>query len=102
MKGICLSKCPAFLKKLFLRIQWGYRKGYYTEQCLSASLKKWETSVHEGKAFGNLLTGLSRAFNCLDEKFTMAKLSSYGFIWIDIKSVHGYLPDRKQRARMKN
>ena len=102
MKRICLSKCPVFFKKVFLRIQCGYRKGYYTELCLSALLKKWETPVHGGIAFGTLLTGLSGAFDCLDQKFIIAKLSSYGFIWIDIKSVHSYLPDRKQRAKMKN
>ena len=102
MKIIYLNKCPVFFKKVFLRIQCGYRKGYYTELCLSAPLKKWETSVHGGIAFGTLLTGLSGAFDCLDQKFIIAKLSSYGFIWIDIKSVHSYLPDRKQRAKMKN
>ena len=102
MKRIYLNKCPVFFKKVFLRIQCGYRNGYYTELCLSAPLKKWETSVHGGIAFGTLLTGLSGAFDCLDQKFIIAKLSSYGFIWIDIKSVHSYLLDRKQRAKMKN
>ena len=90
------------VSKVFLRIQCGCRKDYYTEQCLSAPLKKWETSVHGGIAFGTLLTGLSEAFDCLYQKFIIAKLSSYGFLWIDIKSVHSYLPDRKQRAKRKN
>ena len=76
----------------------GYRKGYYTEQCLLAPLKKWKASVHGGIAFGILLTGLSVAFDCLDQEFIIAKLSSYGLSCIDLKSFHSYLPDRKQRA----
>ena len=85
MKRICLSKCPVFFKKVFSKSQCGYRKGYNTEQCLSAPLKKWKTSVLGGIAFGALLTDLSKAFS-----------------WLDLKSFHSYLSDRKRRANINN
>ena len=42
------------------------------------------------------------AFDCVDQEFIIAKLSSYGLSWTDLKSFHSYLPDRKQRAKIKN
>ena len=81
--------------------QCGKRKGYNTEHFFSAPLKKWETSVHGGLAFDALLTDLSEAFDCLDHEFIIAKLNSYGFSWLE-KSVHRYLSDIKQRAKINN
>ena len=89
----------SFFKKVFSKSQCGYRKGYNTEQCLSAPLKKWKTSVHGGIAFGALLTDLSEAFDFLDYEFIITKLSSYVFSWLDLKSAHSYLSDRKQRKK---
>ena len=92
----------SFFKKVFSKGQCGYRKGYNTEQCLLAPLKKWKTSVHGGITFGALLTDLSEAFDFLDHEFIITKLNSYGFSWFDLKSVHSYLLDRKQRAKINN
>ena len=40
-------------------------------------------SEKSSKAFGALLTNLSKAFDCLDQELLNAKLSAYGFsIWI--------------------
>ena len=100
MKRICLSKCPVFFKKSFFKKSMWLQKSYNTEQCLSAPLKKSKTSVHGGIAFAALLTDLSEAFDYLDHEFIIAKLDSYGFIWLDFKSVHRYLSDRKQTTKI--
>ena len=45
-----------------------------TQQCLLAMLEKWKRSVDSGKAFGALLTDLSKTFDCLGhEQFLIAK-----------------------------
>ena len=43
------------------------RRGFSAQNCLLAMLEKWKSSVDKGKAFGILLTGLSKAFNFLSQ-----------------------------------
>ena len=59
--------------------QCGFRKGQNTQQCLLAMLEKWKRSVDGGKTFGALLTDLSKAFDCLDHEFLIAKLNADRF-----------------------
>ena len=92
----------SFFKKVFLKSQCDHRKGYDFEQCLSAPLKKWKTSLHGGIAFGALLADLSEAFDFLDHEFIITKLNSYGFSRFDLNSAYSYLSDRKQRAKINN
>ena len=56
------------------------------------------SSVHSGKAFGDLLTELSKAFNCLDHELLIAKLNVYGFSLPALRLIHYYLSHRKQRT----
>ena len=53
-------------------------------------------------ASGALLTGLSKAFDCLDHKLLIAKLNAYGFSLPDLRLIHDYLSHRKQRTRVNN
>ena len=52
--------------------------------------------------FGDLLTDLSKAFNCLSHKLLTANLSAYG---VDISAVcliYDYLTNWKQRTKIEN
>ena len=65
-------------------------------------LEKWKRSVDSGKAFGALLTDLSKAFDCLDHELLIAKLNTYGFSLPALRLIHDYLSHRKQRTRVNN
>ena len=65
-------------------------------------LEKWKRSVDNGKAFGALLTDLSKAFDCLDHELLIAKLNAYGFSLPALRLIHDYLSHRKQRTRVNN
>ena len=41
-------------------------------------LKTWEKAANNNKAFGALLTDLSKAFDCLSHDLLIAKLRAYG------------------------
>ena len=91
-----------FFEIIFSKSQCGFRKGHSTQQCLLAMLEKWKRSVDSGKAFGALLTDLSKAFDCLDHELLIAKLNAYGFSLPALRLIHDYLSHRKQRARVNN
>ena len=56
---------------------------------------------HE-KAFGTLLTDLSKAFDCLPHSLFIAKLKVYGFDNNSINLVNDYLSHRFQRTKIGN
>ena len=66
-----------FFENILSKYQCGFRKGFSTQRCLLAMLEKWKRSVDNGKAFGALLTDLSKAFDCLDHELLIAKLNAY-------------------------
>ena len=103
----CFKKCmfsqmSAYFDEIFSKYQYGFRKGYSSQQCLLALLEKWKAAVDKGKVFGALLTDLSKAFDCLNHELLVAKLNAYGFTLPALKLVHDYLSDRKQRTRVNN
>ena len=96
------SQMSAYFDEIFSKYQYGFRKGYSSQQCLLALLEKWKAAVDKGKVFGALLTDSSKAFDCLNHELLVAKLNAYGFTLPALKLVHDYLSDRKQRTRVNN
>ena len=83
----------SFFDDIFSKYQYGFRKGFSTQQCLLALLEKWKRSIDRD---------LSKAFNCLNHDLLIAKLNIYGFILPALRLIHDYLSNRKQRTRINN
>ena len=58
--------------------------------------------MDHGKAFGALLTDLSKAFDCLPHSLFIAKLKAYGFDNNSLNLVNDYLSHRFQRTKIGN
>ena len=89
-----------FFENRLSKYQCGFRKGFSTQHCLLAMLEKWKRSVDNGKAFGALLTDLSKAFDCLDHELLIAKLNTYGFSLTASKLIHDDVSNRKQWTKI--
>ena len=74
---------------------WFLTEIQFTTHCLLVMIKKCKKSVDKEKAFGALLTNLSKAFDFLPHDFIIAKLNAYGFSLSASKLIHNYLSCRK-------
>ena len=70
-----------FFDNILSKFQCGFRKGYGTQHCLLLMLEIWKGATDNNKAFGALLTGLSKAFDCLSYDLLIAKLHAYGLAY---------------------
>ena len=99
-ESIIFRQISNYMDSFFSKNQCGFRKGYSTQQCLLSMFEKWKRAVNNGKAFGLLLTDLSKAFDCLCHELLLAKLHAYGFSFAALRLIHSYLTNRKQRTKL--
>ena len=68
-----------YLNKVFSKYQRGFRKGFNVQYYLNAMIEKWGKSLDSGGEALGFLTDLSKAFDCTDHDFLIAKLNAYRF-----------------------
>ena len=73
------------------KFQCGFRTGYSPQHCLLLMIDKWEKAVDNHKVFGAVLTGLSKAFDCICHDLLIAKLNAYGLSLPALKLITDYL-----------
>ena len=89
-----------FFDNILSKFQSGFRKGYGTQHCLLLMLEIWKEATDNNKAFGALLTDLSKAFDCLSHDLLIAKLHAYGIDIDSLNILQDYLSNRKQRTKV--
>ena len=63
---IMFKQMTEFFESYFLsKCQCGFRKGFSAQHCLVLMLEKWKSATDNKKSFGELLTDLPKAFDCL-------------------------------------
>ena len=82
-ESIICNQLSAFFDKIFSKFQCCFRKGYSTQHCLLMMLESRKEAVDKNKAFGALMTDLSKAFHWRSHDLLIAKLHAYG---IDLSS----------------
>ena len=68
-----------YFESFLSKYQCALRKGYSAQHCLLSKLEKRKSAIDNKKIFGALLTDLSKAFDCLPNELSIAKLNACGF-----------------------
>ena len=88
------------MENILSNFQCGFRKGFNTRQCLIGMIEKTKRIMDKGRYFNTLLTGLSKAFDCLPHDLLIAKLDAYRFKNDALYFIFNYLNNRKQRVKI--
>ena len=94
---IISKQVTKFMEPLLTKYQCGFRRGFSAQKCLLAMLEKWKSSVDKGKAFGVLLTDLSKALDYLSHELIIEKLNAYGFSLSVLKLMQSYLSQKENK-----
>ena len=89
-----------FFDQIFSKLQCGFRKGFSAEQCLIHMIEKWQTYLDTGGHGSALLTDLSKAFDCINHQYLIAKLIAYGLDTSSLYFLASYLEKRKQKTKV--
>ena len=78
-----------------------YKRSYSTQHVLIRMVEKWKKNLDNNFIVGEVLTDLSKAFDCLPHDLLIAKLSVYGLNSDSLCYIY-YLKDRKQFFQINN
>ena len=88
------------LNNIFSKFQCGFGKGFNEQHWLLLMIDKWKKAVDSNKAFGALLTDLSKALDCICHDILVAKLQDYGLSLPALKMIQDYILNRKLRTKI--
>ena len=73
-----------------------YRKSYNSNHVLIRLIEEWRKYFDKGFVVGAVLTGLSKAFDCIPQDLLIAKLEAYGLGEKTLSYIYSYLTNRNQ------
>ena len=94
------KQIATYFEKLLSPYLCGYRKGYSTQNAITAMIEKWKASLDKQAYSGAILMDLSKAFDSLNHNLLLAKLNAYGFDKKSLTMIKRYLSNRYQRIKI--
>ena len=79
-----------------------YRKNYSTQHVTTRLVEEWREHLDKTFVVNEVLTDLSKAFDCIAYELLIAKLAAYGFSNTALRCIYSYLSNRKQCVRINN
>ena len=75
----------------------GFRKAHSTQHALFRLLQEWQNELDKSGLAGNILIGLSKAYDCLPHDFLIAKFEAYGIGKSGLNFLLNYLTAHKSK-----
>ena len=91
------DKLSKYFDSLLATNQCEFREGFSS---LLVMLENFKESIVRGNQFGALSTELSKAFDCIDHKILIAKLSEYCVLSSPLNVISSYLKHKTQRTKI--
>ena len=76
--------------------QFGFRSIHSTALALGKSTNQWLMNINDGKLNSVVFLDIKKAFDTVDHRILLQKLSCYGIIGDSLKLIESYLKDRTQ------
>ena len=93
----CLHKrLYSFVEPLIFNNQFGFRKGYSTEQALNTAVKSVINSIDNKSHCAGLFIDLSKAFDTINHNILLSKLENMGVRGVALDLFKSYLSNRIQ------
>ena len=89
-----------YFESFLSKFQCGFRQGLSAQHCLLVMVKKMKKNRDNKGVFAAVLTGLSKAFECIPHGLLLPKLNAFGFNKISLSFTSAYLHNRKQKAKV--
>lgn len=86
------------INNLLTRKQFGFRKGLSTESALTSFADEVLLNMEQGKLCGAVFLDLTKAFDTVDHRILLRKLSKIGLCENSLQWFRSYITDRKQRT----
>ena len=82
------------VEKFFVKHQCGFRMDHNAQQCLLVMTEKMNEARDKNKVCVEVLTDLTKAFDCLKHDLLIAKLHAFGFDCKSLRVMYAYLNNR--------
>ena len=81
-------ECYLTKNKIIFDYQFGFRKGYSTEQAILEITDRLKSEIDNKKITDGLFLDFSKAFDKVDYKILLAKQHKYGHTWYPFNSLN--------------
>ena len=88
-----MDSSKAIQESILSKCQCGFRKVYVDHRCLET----WKEATDNNKAFGALLTDLSKAFDCLTHDLLIAKIHTHVLDLVSLNIVQDWQIENKEQ-----
>ena len=89
-------------KKIISNYQFGFRKGYSTEQAILEITENFKFAIDNGEITCGLFLDLSKAFDTVNHQILIDKLCKYGIRGTPLAWFTDYLSNRQQYVKIGN
>ena len=100
--SILLNFSKVYVKSLYRKLYNDFENILFPSQyCLLVMTEKFKKAIDRGDKFGALVTGLSKAFDCINHLVFIAKIDSYGVSPLLTTIIFSYLSNSHNTLKLK-